>query len=105
MAQGKNRNLRVYDGQRVHENKMLLAQFWPKVFPGWNVKYGSSYNLHAAVDGRVIVTTERMAPNWSQKQVQAVFKEHHKQETSLFKHFVHVIPDKQHQYFKLVEEI
>ena len=33
----KNRGLRVYDGQRVMEDKTVVAQFWPRVFPGWNV--------------------------------------------------------------------
>jgi len=102
----KERGLRVYDGQRVNTNKTVVAQFWPRVFPGWNVHYGGRfYDLEASVDGRAMVTTERMEPNWEQKQVKAVFKPHHQQEKQLFKHFVHVIPDKQHQYFKLVEEI
>ena len=34
---GKNRGLRVYDGQRVPAGKLLISQFHPKVFPGWNV--------------------------------------------------------------------
>merc|ERR1712212_1326266 len=86
---GKNRGLRVYDGQRVPAGKILIAQYWPKVFPGWNVDYGRWYDLNATVDGRVMVTTERMEPNWSQRQVQAVFKDVHKSQ-NLYKHFVHV---------------
>jgi len=102
----KERGLKVYDGQRVPTDKTLVAQFWPRVFPGWNVKYsGRFYDLQASVNGRAMVTTERLEPNWEQKQVKEVFKSHHQQESQLFKHFVHVIPDKQHQYFKLVEEI
>ena len=36
-APGKNRGLKVYDGQRVPADKELIAQYWPRVFPGWNV--------------------------------------------------------------------
>merc|ERR1712133_99021 len=87
--------------QRGLTDKTLVNQFWPRVFPGWNVKYsGRFYDLQASVDGRAMVTTERLEPNWEQKQVKAAFKSHHQQESQLFKHFVHVIPDKQHQYFK-----
>ena len=72
----------------------------------FKVHYGPRfYDLHASVDGRAMVTTERLEPDWDQRQVQDNFDEHHKEEKQLFKHFVHVIPDKQHQYFKLVEEV
>ena len=60
--------------------------------------------LMATTSGRAMLTTERMNPDWSHYKMQKFFGEHQKGE-KLFKHFIHVIPDKQHQYFKLVEEI
>ena len=131
---GKRRGLWVYDGQRIRDGTLLVNQTTPNVFPGWNVgfifkhslsrfgvilnvtassifqflhfqvKFGHMNHLNATTTGRVMLTTERMSPNWSHYMMESHFGEHHKTE-NLFKHFIHVIPDKQHQYFKLVEEI
>ena len=34
---GKSRGLKVYDGQRVPAQTMLVNQMRPVIFPGWNV--------------------------------------------------------------------
>lgn len=70
----------------------------------FQVRFGHMNKLIGTVSGRVMLTTERMEPDWTHYKMQKFFGDHHRDQ-NLFKHFIHVIPDKQHQYFKLVEEI
>merc|ERR1719150_1559474 len=101
---GKSRGLKVYDGQRVPIGTCLVNQLRPNIFPGWNVRFGWTNRLHATVHGRVMITTELADLNWENYTVEkhiARGSQHLKQE-KIFRNYIHVIPDVQHQYFKLV---
>ena len=39
LNRGKSRGLKVYDGQRVPAQTMLVNQMRPVIFPGWNVSH------------------------------------------------------------------
>ena len=61
--------------------------------------------LTAQCNGRAMLTTERMDPNLDNEDVRRTLPVTIQPDQKIFKHYVHVIPDRQHQIFKLVEEI
>ena len=71
------------------------------------MKFGWTNRLHAAVDGRVVITTELANLDWDQYTVEKHIARgsHHLKKEKIFRNYIHVIPDVQHQYFKLVERI
>ncbi len=53
-----------------------------------------------------MLTTELMEPDYTDKMVLKMTNPAQQQyQDKMFKHFMHIIPDRQHQYFKKVEEI
>ena len=62
-------------------------------------------SLVAARPGRVMMTTELMDPDLSNRNVAEVLPRALKPEQKIFKQYVHIIPDRSHQIFKLVEQI
>lgn len=105
---GKKQGIKVYDGQRVSKNSLLTAQLRPHILPGWNVRFGSIASLRATCHGRVMLTTEKCDPIYasagSGSRKDSAFPDHLKGR-SIFRMHLHVIPDEQHQYFKLVEQV
>ena len=75
--------------------------------PGWNVEFtaGTHASLYAKCNGRVMMTTELMDPNLENEKAQASLPTTYKPGQKLFKHYIHIIPDRQHQIFKLVDQI
>ena len=71
------------------------------------VRFGWTNQLHSTVDGRVIITTELADLDWdSYKADKHVSRgSQHLRSEKIFRQYIHVIPDVQHQYFKLVEQI
>ena len=97
----------MYDGQRVPSGTVLYKQISPSVMPGWNVKWqGGVYSsLVAACHGRVMMTTELMDPKMDEPKVQLTLPADAKPDEKFFRQYVHIIPDRQHQIFKLVDQI
>ena len=82
----------------------MLRVFTSKQFP-FQVRFFSGTKLKATVHGRVMITTERTDPDWSdEKYTKRIFAGKF-QDENFFQHLVHVIPDKDHQYFKLVDQV
>jgi hypothetical protein len=52
-----------------------------------------------------MMTTEVLEPNFEDDKVQTALPNGVKSGHKVFKHFVHIIPDRQHQFFKLVDRI
>ena len=52
-----------------------------------------------------MMTTELMDPDLSRKNVAAVMPRGLKPDQKIFKQYMHIIPDRSHQIFKLVEQI
>ena len=71
------------------------------------MRFGWANQLHGTVDGRVIITTELADPDWDSYKVEKhiLRGSQHLRSEKIFRQYIHVIPDVQHQYFKLVEQI
>ena len=104
---GPKLGLKVYDGQRVPAGTELLRQLSPQHMPGWNVDFvgGTHASLFAKCHGRVMMTTELMDPNLENEKVTAALPATVKPGQKFFKHYIHIIPDRQHQIFNLVDQI
>ena len=61
--------------------------------------------LAAMCHGRVMMTTELIDPNRDDEKVASSLPIALKPNQKVFKQYVHIIPDRQHQIFKLVEQI
>jgi len=106
---GKKRGIKVYDGQRINEGKVLVSQVRLNILPGWNTYMHANCNISSTCHGRVFLTTEKIVPKPEEFEKIPVikgggFKDHFLQE-NCYKLHVHILPDEQHQYFKLVEQI
>ena len=89
--------------------KMLVKQHRLQVLPGWNTKMLHTCDIVALSHGRAILTTEKIDPKMEAYQrlpprLGAVLAPHMLNE-NIYKVHVHVIPDEQHQYFKLVDQV
>ena len=62
-------------------------------------------SLVAARPGRVMMTTELMDPDLNNRDVARVLPRALKPDQKIFKQYLHIIPDRSHQIFKLVEQI
>lgn len=54
------------------------------------------------VHGRVLVTCEETDPNWEHTWVQRC---HGQRQGTFYKKYFNVLPEKQHQNFRLIDEI
>lgn len=83
---------------------MLVKQRVMRFHPGLNVEFGAKkHSLYAAVDGKVLVTMEKVSPRWDNPRVQEFYAEQSTE--ALHKKYYHVIPPAQPQKFKLVEQV
>lgn len=99
----------VYDGQRVPHGKLLVRQHRLQVLPGWNTKLIHTCDIVALSHGRAMLTTEKVEPRLAAYQalpdrLGEVLPAHTLTE-NIYRVHVHVVPDEQHQFFKLVEQV
>ena len=52
-----------------------------------------------------MLTTELVEPNFDHDLVKRALPYGIKPEEKLFRHYMHIIPDRQHQVFKLVDQV
>jgi len=52
-----------------------------------------------------MVTTERTNLNFDHERVKLLSITEEGKKAAQFRHYIHVIPDKQHQYFKLIDQV
>lgn len=67
------------------------------------VGFGINGTLFAMEPGKVVVTCEKFDPNWDHTWVQRMYKGREHQ--VIYKKYFNVIPEQQHQRFKLVDAI
>ena len=89
--------------------KVLVKQHRLQVLPGWNTKILNTCNIVALSHGRAMLTTEKVDPKLEAYQklparLGEVLPQHLLSE-NIYRVHVHVIPDEQHQYFKLVDKV
>ncbi|XP_074647257.1 large ribosomal subunit protein bL27m-like [Tubulanus polymorphus] len=100
-SRGKNRGIRVKEGQLVHKGQLLVKQLGMKYWPGENVFCDPRYcGLSATVDGRVLISEETLSPFPDSPLYRPV----NEQGVVIKKHFVHVLehPSTKVGRFKLV---
>jgi hypothetical protein len=52
-----------------------------------------------------MVTTERTDLNFEHNRISLFSISEDAKREAQFRHYVHIVPDKQHQYFKLVDQV
>ncbi|CAD6231762.1 GSCOCG00001573001-RA-CDS [Cotesia congregata] len=98
-----HRGWKCQDGEVVTGGTLLATQLIPRWHPGLNVGFGKNGTLFAIVPGKVVVTCEKCDLNWNHTWVQRHYSDR-KGEVIYKKHF-NIIPEKQHDRFKLVDAI
>jgi len=106
---GKRRGIQVFDGQRIPDGKLLVSQYRMQVMPGWNTKMLPNCNISSLCNGRVMITTEKINPKpkaFKDLPVRLgdVMPDYMVKE-NIYRAHIHILPDTQHQYFKLTEQI
>ncbi|XP_019870933.2 50S ribosomal protein L27 [Aethina tumida] len=99
----KHRGWKVQDGHNVQAGHILVTQRNLRFHPGLNVGLGRNGTLFAIIPGKVMVTCEKVDLNWDHTWVQRChgFREG----TEFYKKYFNIIPEKQHQNFKLIDQI
>ncbi|TRY68518.1 hypothetical protein TCAL_03266 [Tigriopus californicus] len=100
---GKKRGVKVFDGQRVPIGSLLISQRRMDILPGWNVN-NTGKSLYASCNGRVMITTEVCDPKVAETLSEDPFAMDVPGE-NIYKMHMHIVPDQQHQYFKLTEQV
>ncbi|CAG9791854.1 unnamed protein product [Diatraea saccharalis] len=99
----KHRGWKVQDGHFVQAGHMLATQLKPRFHPGLNVGFGRNGTLFAMEAGRVVVTCEKFEPNWEHTWVQRIYGG--RQQQTILKKYFNIIPEPQHNRFKLIDEV
>ncbi|KAJ8925183.1 hypothetical protein NQ315_001368 [Exocentrus adspersus] len=99
----KHRGWKVQDGHYVNPGHILVLQRHLRFHPGLNVGMGKNGTLFAITPGRVSVTCEIADVNWDHTWVQRCHS--NRKGTEFYKKYFNVIPEPQHQNFKLIDEI
>uniref|UniRef100_A0A1B0C305 Large ribosomal subunit protein bL27m n=1 Tax=Glossina palpalis gambiensis TaxID=67801 RepID=A0A1B0C305_9MUSC len=99
----KHRGWRVQDSHYVSEGTILATQRTTRFHPGLNVGFGRDGTLFAMEHGKVYVTCEVADPNWDHTWIQKNYAS--RQGQTFYKKYFNVIPEEQHQRFRLIDEI
>lgn len=102
-ARPKHRGWRVQDGHYVTAGKILATQLRPRFHPGLNVGFGRNATLFAIEAGRVMITCEKIDPNLHHAWIKRSYAGRENQ--VIYKKYFNVIPDPQHNRFKLIDRI
>ncbi|CAL4166115.1 unnamed protein product, partial [Meganyctiphanes norvegica] len=102
---GKHRGIRKWDGTYVTRGTMIYTQLPIKCHPGLNVGIGRDRTLYALEHGKVLMTTEKVNPNWDNKFVKRFYADFKDRDVPLYKTYFHVIPEPQKNVFRLVGQI
>lgn len=65
--------------------------------------FGRNATLYALEPGKVVITCEKFDPNWAHFWVKHYYGGREQQ--TIFKKYFNIIPEPQHQRFKLIDEI
>ncbi|KAG7155021.1 39S ribosomal protein L27, mitochondrial-like [Homarus americanus] len=105
-ARGKRRGIKKADGLWVSQGTILVRQLGLDYLPGLNVGIGRDRTLFAIEHGRVMMTTEKVNPNWDHSFVRRFYADLQNQEdVPIYKTYFHILTDPQKQNFKLVDQI
>lgn len=82
---------------------MLATQLTTRFHPGLNVGLGRNGTLFAMEAGKVVVTCEKFDPFWEHTWVQRIYSG--REDQTIYKKYFNVIPEPQHNRFKLIDEV
>ncbi|XP_075238333.1 mitochondrial ribosomal protein L27 [Lycorma delicatula] len=99
----KHRGIRVQHGKYVTPGTILAVQRRIQFHPGLHVGFGRNGNLFAIEAGKVMITCEKADLNWDHTWVQRNYNGRFNQ--TIYKKYLHVIPEPQHQRFKLIDMV
>ncbi|XP_066993809.1 large ribosomal subunit protein bL27m [Anabrus simplex] len=99
----KHRGWKVQDGHYVQAGTILATQLTTRFHPGLHVGFGKNGTLFALEAGKVVVTCEKIEPNWEHTWIMRNYAGRTGQ--TIYKKFFNVIPDQQHGRFKLLDKI
>ncbi|XP_030749313.1 uncharacterized protein LOC115877313 [Sitophilus oryzae] len=99
----KHRGWRVQDGHQVTAGTILATQRHLRFHPGLNVGFGKNGTLFAIIPGKVMITCEKADVNWEHTWVERCHS--HRKGVNFYKKYFNVIPEKQHQNFKLIDQV
>ncbi|CAG9805058.1 unnamed protein product [Chironomus riparius] len=98
----KHRGWKRQDGSTVTYGTILATQTKPRFFPGLNVGFGRNGTIFAMTNGKVYVTCEKVDLNFDHGWIQRFFSG--RSGHTIYKKYFNVIPEKQHNRFRLVDE-
>ncbi|KAL3269413.1 hypothetical protein HHI36_008483 [Cryptolaemus montrouzieri] len=99
----KHRGWKRQDGHEVQSGTILVLQRNLRFHPGLNVGLGKNGTLFAILPGKVMVTCERVDPNWDHTWVQRCHGT--RKGSEFYKKYFNVIPKEQHNNFKLIDQL
>ncbi|XP_050429441.1 39S ribosomal protein L27, mitochondrial [Adelges cooleyi] len=99
----KHRGIRYNEGHWVSAGTMLVLQRNLRFHPGLHVGFGRNGTLFALESGRVMVTCEKIDPKWDHTWIQRIYAG--RQGQTIYKKFFNILPEPQHNRFKLVDAI
>ncbi|XP_071546092.1 large ribosomal subunit protein bL27m [Panulirus ornatus] len=105
-ARGKHRGIKKRDGVWVSQGTILVRQLGLNYHPGLNVGIGRDRTLFAKENGQVMMTTEKVNPNWDHRFIKRFYDElQNLEDVPIYKTYFHVITEPQKNNFKLVDQI
>ncbi|KAG7213133.1 hypothetical protein KM043_002449 [Ampulex compressa] len=99
----KHRGWRVQDGTFVRAGTILATQLKTRFHPGLYVGIGRDKTLYATEAGKVMVTCEKIDPDFNLKWVRDNYG--NREGVVIYKKHFNVIPEPQHDRFKLIDAI
>lgn len=105
-AKGKGRGVKKMDGEYVTQGTILVRQLGLDWLPGLNVGIGRDRTLYAKYHGRVMMTTEKVDPNWDHKickRFKSLLQED--EDAPIYKTYFHILTKPQKNNFKLIDQI
>ncbi|KAK8722215.1 hypothetical protein OTU49_012329 [Cherax quadricarinatus] len=103
---GKRRGIKKRDGLYVTQGTILVRQLGLDFYPGLNVGIGRDKTLFAREHGRVVMTTEKVNPNWDHRFIKLFYVDHEMHEdVPVYKTYFHILTDPQNMTFKLVDQV
>jgi large subunit ribosomal protein L27 len=93
----------VQDGHQVEAGTILATQRTLRFHPGLNVGLGRNGTLFAIIPGKVMITCEKVDLDWSHTWVERCHG--FRKNTEFYKKYFNILPKKQHQNFKLIDQL
>ncbi|KAI5713151.1 hypothetical protein M8J76_009218 [Diaphorina citri] len=99
------KGFRKQEGEVVEKGSILYISYVQRLdyHPGLNVGFGARGTLFAMEKGKVKITVEKCNLNWKHTWVIANYSG--QEGLPIYKKHIHVLPEEQHNRFRLVDEV